>query len=80
MARTQLYSSKLSRRPRLLLLVRALLDVCVGTALIVATGLLRGVARRAAGLAQAGLLTSLTVFGLLVFYLDQFAAAVSALS
>jgi hypothetical protein len=68
------------RRGVLLLLVRALLDVCVGTALIVATGLLlRGVARRATALAQAGLLTSLSVVNLLVFYLDQFAAAVSAL-
>jgi hypothetical protein len=69
------------RRGVLLLLVRALLDACVGAALIVATGLLlRGVARRAARLAQAGLLTSLSAVNLLVFYLDQFAAAASALS
>ncbi|MFG1760855.1 hypothetical protein [Micromonospora echinofusca] len=68
------------RRGVLLLLVRALLDVCVGAALVVAAGLLlRGVARRAVEIAQAGLLTSLSVVNLLVFYLDQFAAAVSAL-
>jgi hypothetical protein len=68
------------RRGVLLLLLRALLDVCVGAALLVAAGLLlRGVARRAARLAQASLLTSLSVVNLLVFYLDQFAAAVSAL-
>ncbi|MEU2665157.1 hypothetical protein ACLQ20_25360 [Micromonospora sp. DT46] len=68
------------RRGVLLLLVRALLDAGVGTALIVAAGLLlRGVARRAVELARAGLVTLLSVVNLLVFYLDQFAAAVSAL-
>lgn len=68
------------RRGVLLLLVRALLDAGVGTALIVAAGLLlRGMARRAVELARAGLVTSLSVVNLLVFYLDQFAAAVSAL-
>lgn len=41
--------------------------------------LLRGAARRATALAQTGLLTSLSVVNLLVFYLEQFAAAVSAL-
>ncbi|SCF18526.1 hypothetical protein GA0074695_4118 [Micromonospora viridifaciens] len=69
------------RRGVLLLLVRALLDTLLGVALLVATGLLlRGVARRAAELAQAGLLASLSVVSPLVFYLDQFAAAVSALA
>ncbi|MEH1098538.1 hypothetical protein [Micromonospora sp. CPCC 205561] len=68
------------RRGVLLLLARALLDTCVGVALLVAAGLLlRGVVRRAVRLAQAGLLTSLSVVNLLVFYLDQFAAAVTAL-
>ncbi|WP_158619022.1 hypothetical protein [Micromonospora sp. M71_S20] len=68
------------RRGVLLLLVRALLDACVGTALVLAAGLLlRGVARRAVEIARAGLVTSLSVVNLLVFYLDQFAAAVSAL-
>ena len=41
--------------------------------------LLRGAARRATALAQTGLLTSLSVVNLLVLYLEQFAAAVSAL-
>ncbi|MFP5346057.1 MAG: zf-HC2 domain-containing protein [Actinomycetes bacterium] len=68
----------------LLLLVRAGLDVLVGVTLLVAAWLLSRQhqhapqRRRALGLAQGGLLTSVTVVNLLVFYLEQFVAAVFA--
>ena len=69
------------RRGVVLLLVRAGLDVLVGVALVTAAVLLaRAPTRRALELAQTGLLASLTVVNLLVFYLEQFLAALSALA
>ena len=68
------------RRGVLLLLTRAVLDICVGLALLAAAVLLaRARTARALELAQTGLLLSLTVVNLLVFYLEQFLAALGAL-
>lgn len=69
------------RRGVVLLLVRAGLDVLVGAVLVLAAVLLltTGRIRQALSLAQTGLLASLTVVNLLVFYLEQFLAAAAAL-
>lgn len=64
-----------------MLLARAVLDAVVGVLLLVAAGLL-AVGRRAAAvrLATYGLLAALTVVNTLVFYFEQFLAAVGALA
>jgi hypothetical protein len=63
------------------LLARAVLDAVVGVLLLVAAGLL-ALGRRAAAvrLATYGLLAALTVVNTLVFYFEQFLAAVGALA
>lgn len=68
-------------RGLVLLLARVVLNFLVGAALVTAAALLtrRGTRRRALELAQTALLILLTVVNLLVFYLEQFLAAVAAL-
>ncbi|RBY78136.1 hypothetical protein DQ238_13110 [Geodermatophilus sp. TF02-6] len=62
------------------LFARAVLDVLAGSMLVVAAVLLvRGRRRSAMELARHGLLLFLTVVNLLLFYLEQFAAAAAAL-
>jgi hypothetical protein len=66
-------------RGEVLLLARVVLDVIAGVFLVAAAVLLaRGRRRTAVQLAQYGLLLFLTVVNLLLFYLEQFAAAAGA--